>query len=239
MKNELFDFVLRGRRDFFHTISAYSPLPGASFEDHLQTIIYCSGIDFAPCNGVISDTANDAPTKNEIEQMIEFFTDKKMPFIWWSTAKILENYDFEYGGSLTGIALSLPEYLRFKPSKTLIKVVQSEADLKTFTEISAISTGMTKNAESQFLAVNEAIKKQDNHVHFLAYLNETPVGVATLTTHSHSAGVWNLATLPEYRKKGIGQALVEAALIEAKKRHYNQVMAILMPKGMAWGIFNI
>ena len=28
-----------------------------------------------------------------------------------------------------------------------------------------------------------------------------------------------------------------SALIEAKKRHHDQVMAILMPKGMAWELF--
>ena len=28
-----------------------------------------------------------------------------------------------------------------------------------------------------------------------------------------------------------------AALVEAQKRKYNQVMAILMPKGIAWGLF--
>jgi ribosomal protein S18 acetylase RimI-like enzyme len=72
---------------------------------------------------------------------------------------------------------------------------------------------------------------------YRAYLDEVPVGTATLSTSSSSAGIWNLGTLPEYRKKGIGHTLIEATLTEAQKRDYGQVMAILMPKGMAWGIF--
>ena len=71
----------------------------------------------------------------------------------------------------------------------------------------------------------------------MAYLNGVPVGTATLSVSSSSAGIWNLATLPEHRKHGIGGALVHAALVEAKKRQYDQVMAILMPKGLAWGLF--
>jgi ribosomal protein S18 acetylase RimI-like enzyme len=71
----------------------------------------------------------------------------------------------------------------------------------------------------------------------MAYLNETLVGTATLSVSPSSAGIWNLATLPEHRKHGIGAALVHAALVEAKKRQYDQVMAILMPKGLAWGLF--
>ena len=74
-------------------------------------------------------------------------------------------------------------------------------------------------------------------VHFTAYLNEVPVGTATLSVSSSSAGIWNLATVMEYRNHGIGGALVHAAIAEAKRRQYRQVMAILMPKGMAWGLF--
>lgn len=64
-----------------------------------------------------------------------------------------------------------------------------------------------------------------------------PVGIATLSISPSSAGIWNLATLPEHRKHGIGGALVHAALMEAKKRQHDQVMAILMPKGLVWGLF--
>ncbi len=52
-----------------------------------------------------------------------------------------------------------------------------------------------------------------------------------------SSGFWNLTTLPEYRKQGIGLSLVHAALVEAQRRKHSEVMAILMPKGMAWGLF--
>jgi len=47
-----------------------------------------------------------------------------------------------------------------------------------------------------------------------------------------------LATAPEKRKKGVGGALVHAALRQAKKQGANQALAILMPQGMAWGIFS-
>jgi ribosomal protein S18 acetylase RimI-like enzyme len=74
---------------------------------------------------------------------------------------------------------------------------------------------------------------------FILWLNldGVPAGTATLSISPQSAGIWNLATLPEYRKAGIGASLVHAALVEAKARQHKQVMAILMPKGMAWGLF--
>lgn len=79
--------------------------------------------------------------------------------------------------------------------------------------------------------------KKEEQVHFMAYLNGVPVGTATPSVAPSSVGIWNLATLPEHWKHSIGGALVHAALVEAKKRQYGQVMTILMPKGLAWGIF--
>ena len=52
----------------------------------------------------------------------------------------------------------------------------------------------------------------------MAYLDGVPVGTSTLSVAPLSAGIWNLATSPDYRKHGIGGALVHAALVEAKKR---------------------
>jgi ribosomal protein S18 acetylase RimI-like enzyme len=79
--------------------------------------------------------------------------------------------------------------------------------------------------------------KKKEQIHFMAYLNGVPVGTATFSISPSSAGIWNLATLSEHRKHGIGGALVHEALVEAKRREHDQVMAILMPKGLAWGLF--
>jgi ribosomal protein S18 acetylase RimI-like enzyme len=96
---------------------------------------------------------------------------------------------------------------------------------------------MNPKATKQWLALNHSVMKRGEQVHFMAYLNGIPVGTATLSVSPSSAGIWNLATLPEYRKHGIVSALVHVVLIEAKKRQYDQIMAILMPKGVALGLF--
>lgn len=95
---------------------------------------------------------------------------------------------------------------------------------------------MNPKATQQWMVLNESVMKKREQIHFIAYLNKVPVGTASLAVSS-SAGIWNLATAPEQRKMGIGGALVHAALCEATQRNYKQVMAILMPKGLAWGLF--
>lgn len=240
MKDTLLQTVMQGQLDLFRSASVCSPLPSAEYQETNQNILYAFGIDFATCNGVMEKNENRIPTEEEIDRTIEVFSAKKLPFIWWSSAQILENKGFQFGGTLTGIALDISQNIPAKPSSSShlkVKIVQSEADVRTFTELGANTFGMNASTKEQFLSVNTAVMEQGEQVHFLAYFDEIPVGTASLSTCNSSAGVWNLVTLPEYRKQGVGAALVHACLVEAKNHQYDHVMAILMPKGMAWGLF--
>lgn len=240
IEDALLKSVIQGRFDTFRSGSVCSPLPEADFKETSQNCIYAWGMDYVCGNGVVEKNANRVPTEEEIDQVIQYFSSKNLPFMWWTSAKILETKGFQFGGILTGIALDISQGVPSKSaasSDLKIKIVRSDSELKAFTELAANAFAMNPKATEQWLALNDSVMKKDEQVHFIAYLNEIPVGTATLSIAPSSAGIWNLATLPEHRKHGIGGALVHAALVEAKKRHHDQVMAILMPKGMAWGLF--
>ena len=238
-KDKLLQSVMQGRLEFFRSCSIYSPLPGAAFQKNRDGSFYCSsGIDFACCNAIIGDK-DTIPSDKEIENAIEFFGSHQLPFHWWSSAKNLEAKGFQFGGILTGIALDISNDLpnTKTTSKVQIKITHEKEGLNVFTNLFGNAFGMKPNAFAQFQAVSTAAMNKGEQVHFLAFVDGKPVGTATLATCPASAGIWSLSTLPEFRKNGVGSALVSAALAEAKKRKYDQVMAILMPKGMAWGLF--
>ncbi len=239
-ENTLLQSVIQGRLETFQSGSLCSPLPEAGFKETDENYLYAWGIDYACHNGVIEKNKDRIPSEEEINKTIEYFSSKNLPFMWWSAAKILETKGFQFGGNLTGIALDISQDIPSKPmasSDLKIKMAQSDSEIQSFTDLAASAFALNPKATEQWLAVNNSAVKQDEQVHFIAYLNGVPVGTATLSISPSSAGIWNLGTSPEYRKHGIAGALVHAALVEAKKRHYNQVMAILMPKGMAWGLF--
>lgn len=240
IEDALLKSVIQGRFDTFRSGSIHSPLPEADFKETSQNCVYAWGMDYVCGNGVMEKNANRAPTEEEIDQAIQYFSAKNLPFMWWTSAKVLETKGFQFGGILTGIALDISQDVPSKPaasSDLKIKIVHSDSELKAFTELAANAFAMNPKATEQWLVLNDSLMKKDEQFHFIAYLNEIPVGTVTLSVAPSSAGIWNLATLPEHRKHGIGGALVHAALVEAKKRHHDQVMAILMPKGMAWGLF--
>jgi predicted transcriptional regulator YdeE/GNAT superfamily N-acetyltransferase len=239
-ENALLQSVLQGRWDTFRSGSVFSPLLEADFKETDQNCIYAWGMDYVCGNGVIEKDGDRVPTEEEIDRTIKYFSAKNLPFMWWSSAKVLEEKGFQFGGILTGIALDISQRVPSKPSISpdlKITIVKSESELKSFTSLAANAFAMNSKATEQWLALNDAEMKAGEQVHFMAYLKGFPVGTATLSVSPSSAGIWNLATLPEHRKHGIGGALVHAALVEAKERQYNQVMAILMSEGMAWGLF--
>lgn len=232
--------VLQGRFDTFRAGSVSSPLPEADFNEMRYNHIYAWGMDYACGNGVMEKDSDRIPTEDEIDKTIHYFSAKNLPFIWWTSAKVLETKGFQFGGILTGIALDISQEVPSSSptsSNLKIKIVETESELNAFTDLAAGAFAMSPKATKQYLALNDSLMRQGELIHFIAYLNGAPVGTASLSVSTSSAGIWNLATLPEYRKHGIGGALVHASLIEAKQRQYNQVMAILMPKGLAWGLF--
>jgi len=240
IEDALLQSVLQGRFDTFRSGSVCSPLPEADFKETSQNCVYAWGMDYVCGNGVMEKDADRIPTEEEINQAIQYFSAKGLPFMWWTSAKILETKGFQFGGILTGIALDISQGVLSKPTTSpdlKIKIVQTESELKTFTELAASAFAMNSKATEQWLALNDSVMKRGEQVHFMAYLNGIPVGTATLSVSPSSAGIWNLATVSEHRKHGIGSALVYAALMEAKNRQYDQVMTILMPKGLAWGLF--
>lgn len=237
---ELLQAVLHGRFDFFRTNSILSPLAHAEFQNMDQKILYAWGTDYVCGNGIIEKDQNRIPTNEEIDRTIEHFTAKKLPFMWWSAAKVLETKGFQFGGILTGIALDIKKNVPAKPKSSpdlKIEIIQSEEGMNSFMELAANAFAMNANAAQQCLELNISTMNHGEQIHLLARLNGVPVGTVSLSVSPSSAGIWNLAALPEHRNQGIGSALVYAALVEAKKRRYDQVMAILMPKGMAWGLF--
>ncbi|MBX9702876.1 MAG: GNAT family N-acetyltransferase [Silvanigrellaceae bacterium] len=240
MENNNLDYIMQGRLEFFRSSSIYSPLPEAAFQSNGEGFYYyCSGVDFPLCNGIINQN-NDIISELIIEKAIHFFQKRKLPFMWWSSDKMLEKMGFQFGGILTGIILDISEKIQQnQPTINLltIKKIEEKNELDNFIKLTANGFGMNVKASEQFFAVNNSTMNSGKQLHFLALLDNVPVGTATLSISDSTLGIWNLTTILEHRRYGIGTSLVLAILLEARKLGYQYVIAILMPKGMASGLF--
>ena len=71
--------------------------------------------------------------------------------------------------------------------------------------------------------------------HFAASLEGKPVGETALCCGADVAGIYDVTVLEEFRRRGIGTALVQAALRQARQLGY--AAAVLAASGMGLGVY--
>jgi GNAT superfamily N-acetyltransferase len=71
--------------------------------------------------------------------------------------------------------------------------------------------------------------------HFLATAEGAPVGETTLFDGTTVAGLYNVEVIEEFRGRGIGTALVQAALLKAQQ--LGHAKAVLAANGMGAGVY--
>lgn len=237
--NMLTQAVLKGRRDFFRSASLHCPSRLSAYSEDAARVEYSSGVQLVFCNGIIENNIDNELTDEAIESAIQFFEERRLPFIWWSSSPKLEQNGFLPGGMLKGIAVDLHE----NPLQPLppipdfhFKIAQSDNELADFADVFTKSYELPAPLTEQFMLSAVAAAKKGEQLHYIGYHKDKPVTVLTLCITAESAGLWNGGTLPEYRRKGFATALGHKALEEVLKRNQRYVMALLLPSGDAWGI---
>lgn len=231
--------IIASLTDFLRSGSQCSPSAKAEFQENSQRALYSSGIDFAPCNGIIEKEEKSHLKEAEIDDIISLFSSKKLPFVWWTNNKSLEARGFQFGGIMKGLALdAMKNNLKTAPSLPGLKIksIETEEDVKIFANLIGNCFGFSSEVIQQYSDTSHSAMERKQQKHFMAYINDIPVSTVTLTITGTTAGIWNGATLPEYRRQGIGTALCFTAIAEAKACGCEQVVAVLMPKGLAWGL---
>lgn len=234
-----FPFVVDGRRDFFQSMALASPLAESHFQENTETDLYCTGLDSIHCNGVIEKTDNRDISENEIQKTIQFFREKRCPFIWWTSCRKLENFGFQYGGMMKGVAQKLPDHplQPFElPKNIFVQQIESAKEIALFSAITAEGFGMPKKTVQPFTELNINAMKTGKQIHFLAFFEHTPVGTISLTVKKDVIGGWNFVILPNYRRQGLGKVLLSSAIYKASTLAEKHLIGILMPEKMAWTV---
>jgi GNAT superfamily N-acetyltransferase len=113
--------------------------------------------------------------------------------------------------------------MRTLPQLTIERVTTTE-ELETWMDVFTAVSGEPRSPRDT-LYVSLGLKRLEPLRHYLARLDGRPVGVSQLFLGQQVAGVYSVAVRPDYRRLGIGTALVQQSLAEARTLGYDVAVA--------------
>lgn len=170
--------------------------------------------------------------ETEIAEAIGYFDNKNLPFEWWISPSdkpnhlplLLEKVTLHQTDSCTGLWLDLAHLspLAHLPHFEIQKVTQ-QTQLQDF--ITVVSTTHLPAAAATYYnrAASHLLKPSCPAQLYVAYYQQEPVSALFLflETHAKVAGIYSVATIPAYRKRGFASQLTQSVLAFARKNNYH------------------
>ena len=175
-----------------------------------------------------------AVEEKKVRQVCSFFEELELPFIWplfpeaAENRRILEATGMLARGELLVMARELsPE--ENNASTYLTFEINKETD--TWAETAWRAFDSPPGAPDSFVKLFRGLRDSDGFFLILAKRDGLPVGTVMLTLSGGSAGLYYFGTLPEERKKSVGDATLREALRLALELGRNVVTLQATPSG--------
>jgi GNAT superfamily N-acetyltransferase len=225
----------------------FQNLPGAEVHRDEDMLWCITDNPFSFFNGVLSARLAPGKIDDAIEKAKSRCNSRSVSMLWWvgpSTKPAdlgahLAAHGFEYLGDEQGMAVdlrSLDEDYLAAPGLIIEKVNDLQA-LKHWGRVFTAGFDWPVSAgETYFDLFNCAgLDAELPLYHYLGWLNGAPAACSSMLFGAGVAGIYNVATLPEARGRGIGASMTLAPLHEARRMGYTA--GILQATGMGAGLY--
>lgn len=174
------------------------------------------------CNVRLDEEALEA-----IESAVNYFRRERVPFAWW-VAPGDKPDDLAHLLPHVGLRLAERQIGMFAPledqcsEQVLLRVerVMQEDQLRDFAHVMARGTSDVSYRTYYDRLIDFPFVQEDYEHLYVGYLDEEPVSCASLTLHSNVAGIHNVVTVPEHRKKGFATAMMQELMLRAEMHGY-------------------
>ncbi len=219
-------------KNLFDFLPLFGLLPQAEVHDGPDLLWSLTNVPFPICNSILR--ANLAPEAVivAIEATITRGKARNVPMLWWTgpatrpanLGAVLEAHGFARQEDVPGMAMDfrdLPGDVPTPPGFTLEKV-NDIASLKQWRHPFAVGFGMPDFAVDALMDLFErsSFGQRLPLLHYLGRLHGEPVAAGSVYLGAGVAGVYNVVTLPEARRQGIGAMITLALLREAQAAGY-------------------
>ncbi|MBN1473888.1 MAG: GNAT family N-acetyltransferase [Syntrophaceae bacterium] len=212
----------------------------------LQKGSICSmhtGVAISDFNWAWNEKPLDNSDIKSVEDIKEFYRQQKLRFWWWvyprydssQTKEILENAGMRLITQIPCMAADL--HVEFLEEKILAPItiaeVKDQGDLSVWADISFRGFQMPERAREQYndFVLSFTRGSQAAQKLLLACWDGRPVATSLLFMNKDTAGIYYVATLPEYRNRGLGFYVTLAAMRAAKDAGYDNIILQATPAG--------
>lgn len=203
-----------------------------------------SDIPFPPLNGVWHTQLEPKHVKSTILPLIERAKSLNLPMLWWvgptsqpSDLGIqLEDYDFTNIEQVPGMAINLDtlDEQFSTPEDITIQRINDLDLLKAWGEI-FVKGGELPEFMLQPASERLRYANPDIVYTYMGWLDGTPVATSQMVLANGVAGLYNIGTLPEARRRGIGAKMTLLPLVFARSQGYK--IGVLTASDMGIGMY--
>jgi GNAT superfamily N-acetyltransferase len=211
--------------DYFKLFRGWPQGEVHSDPDMLWTI---SDVPFPLFNNVLCAQLVPENVNFAIETAMMRCKSRNVAMLWWTgpatrpadLGTYLEGYGFSREDDETGMAADLMKLNEDIPSPTglMIEPVSDMDTLKEWIHVFTLGFGIPEIFDQAFfdLFASLGFGPELAIQHYLGRLNGAPVATSTLLLSAGVAGIYNVATLPNARRQGMGAAMTIVPLREAR-----------------------
>ena len=182
-------------------------------------------------NGVLTGSPPDQSAGQLVEDTQSYFHSHNVPaFTWWLEPELdsriweapLSAAGFVFEDTTPGMAVTLADLPQHVPHADgfSIRTVDDLDMLHTWTEILIRGSEMPVELIEPFYTLISSLGIELPFRHYLGYLDGHPVSSASFFLSSGVVGIYNIATMPEARRQGLGAAITLKPLHDARQLGY-------------------
>jgi GNAT superfamily N-acetyltransferase len=206
-----------------------------------------TNIPFPRFNSVFRAQYSSDHIDAAIETAINHCKSKKVPLLWWTgpatqpadLGKYLLAHGLTHRGDQPGMAVDMANMKEEQTSLPglIIEKVTEIKTLQKWCKVFGDGFGLPDFAIDAFLDFNSDLgfNSQMPLLNYIGWLNGEPVATSTLVLGAGVAGIYNVATAPSARGKGIGYAMTLKPLLVARAKGYR--VGVLYASKMGFNVY--
>ena len=205
-----------------------------SIPDHFMNLVVCTQLPAEGSDELIESAVVHFKSLNV--KKVTWLAEEGIPAIQVKKYFTTHGLRFEEssGTEMAADLMAVPDHLAYPDGLKIICIEDTER-LRQWIHVAGIGFGLPQEYEAAWHELfAEAVFEQPFWT-YLALLDDKPVATSQLFLSAGVAGIYNVTCLPEARGRGIGAAITQAPLLDARTMGYR--VAILQASEMGYPVY--